>query len=73
MANELIEPDKPGSPGTLYLIPVPIAEVALSTLPPSTIEVLHSLEYFVVERATDGEAFRKRHQTAPSGERVDFY
>ena len=36
---------------TLYLIPTPLHEDTLSSLPAHTIEVIHSLDVFIVERA----------------------
>jgi 16S rRNA (cytidine1402-2'-O)-methyltransferase len=37
--------------GTLYLIPAPIHEQGLETLSPKVINVIHALDYFLVERA----------------------
>lgn len=37
--------------GTLYMIPCPISEEGLNTIPKDTIELLHRLDHFVVERA----------------------
>jgi 16S rRNA (cytidine1402-2'-O)-methyltransferase len=43
----------------LYLIPVPIAENALHTLPEYVKDTVRRLEYFVVERAKTARAFVK--------------
>lgn len=45
--------------GTLYLIPIPLASGALHTLSPETIQVIHSLKYFVVENARTARRFIK--------------
>lgn len=37
-------------PGKLYLIPCPIADGGVPTIPPSTIQCLHGLDHFIVER-----------------------
>jgi 16S rRNA (cytidine1402-2'-O)-methyltransferase len=37
--------------GRLYLIPTPVIENGLHTLSPEVIRVIHSLDYFIVERA----------------------
>ena len=44
-------------PGTLYLIPIPIAEEANGTIPTETIEVIHSLRHFTVENARTARRF----------------
>jgi 16S rRNA (cytidine1402-2'-O)-methyltransferase len=44
---------------TLYLIPTPIAENALHTLPPYVQEVARGLEIFIVERAKTARHFIK--------------
>ncbi len=44
---------------TLYLIPTPIAENALHTLPARTIEVVQKLDVFIVERAKTARHFVK--------------
>ncbi|HAY70323.1 MAG TPA: SAM-dependent methyltransferase [Saprospirales bacterium] len=37
--------------GKLYLIPVPISEGRLETIPASVLNTMHALRYFIVERA----------------------
>ena len=46
-------------PSTLYLIPTPIAEDALHTLPPYALAVARRLEVFIVERAKTARHFIK--------------
>ncbi|MEZ4909267.1 MAG: SAM-dependent methyltransferase [Saprospiraceae bacterium] len=48
------------SSGVLYLIPCPIAEDGLSTLPSATIDVARKLEFFIVERAKSARQFLKK-------------
>ena len=43
----------------LYLLPVPIAENALHTLPPYAVEVARQLDCFIVERAKTARHFIK--------------
>jgi 16S rRNA (cytidine1402-2'-O)-methyltransferase len=49
--------------GKIYLIPTPLGENALHTIPAYVIEVVHSLKHFVVERAKVARHFIK--QTNP--------
>lgn len=44
---------------TLYLIPVPIAENALHTIPPYAVEIARGLDCFIVERAKTARHFIK--------------
>ena len=44
---------------TLYLIPCPIAENALHTVPPYAQEITRNLEIFIVERAKTARHFVK--------------
>lgn len=50
--------------GKIYLIPTPLGEEALQTIPPYVIEIIHSLDTFVVERAKTARHFIKA--TLPS-------
>ncbi len=43
----------------LYLIPVPISENALHTLPNHTVEIARNLDFFIVERAKTARHFIK--------------
>jgi len=45
--------------GTLYLLPAPLAETALDTLPPATVTVAHRVGYFLAESARTTRAFLK--------------
>lgn len=45
--------------GKLYLIPTPIAEDGLYTIPPYVTERLHQLKYFIAERAKTARRFIK--------------
>lgn len=45
--------------GKIYMVPCPIIENGISSLPPATLEVLHSLDHFIVERARTARRFIK--------------
>lgn len=45
--------------GKLYLIPSPLGDNALHTLPPYVIDIVHRLDYFIVERAKTARHFIK--------------
>lgn len=45
--------------GKIYLVPCPIIEDGISSLPPATLEVLHTLDHFIVERARTARRFIK--------------
>ena len=47
------------SKGKLYLIPTPLGENAVHTIPPYVIEKLHGLDFFIAERAKTARAFIK--------------
>lgn len=46
--------------GVLYLIPCPISDDGLATIPVATISVAHALDYFIVERAKTARQFLKK-------------
>jgi 16S rRNA (cytidine1402-2'-O)-methyltransferase len=46
----------------LYIVPCPIAEEKINSIPSSTIQVIHSLKHFVVERAKTARRFIKLTQ-----------
>ena len=48
--------------GKFYLIPTPLGEDALHTIPPYVVEIIHSLDTFVVERAKTARHFIKATQ-----------
>jgi 16S rRNA (cytidine1402-2'-O)-methyltransferase len=43
----------------IYLIPCPISEHGIETIPPSTLKTLHKIDYFIVERAKTARRFIK--------------
>ena len=45
--------------GKIYLIPTPLGEDALHTIPPYVIEIIHQLDTFIVERAKTARHFIK--------------
>jgi len=45
--------------GKLYMIPCPIAEERIGTIPVDTLTMIHSLDHFIVERATTARRFLK--------------
>jgi 16S rRNA (cytidine1402-2'-O)-methyltransferase len=49
--------------GTLFLLPVPLGEEGLHTVPAYVIEKLHDLEYLVAERAKTARRFIKSTET----------
>jgi len=50
------------SKGKLYLIPCPLGENAAHTIPAYVIDILHSLDVFIAERAKTARAFIKTTQ-----------
>ena len=46
--------------GTLYLIPTPLGEEGLPTLPNDVITQIHRLQYFIMERAKTGRRFLRK-------------
>lgn len=50
---------KSSSTGTLFLIPCPIVEGKVETIPPQTIDILHRLKSFIAERAKTARHFIK--------------
>lgn len=47
------------SNGKLYLLPTPLGETTVSTIPTYVIEILHRLDYFIAERAKTARHFIK--------------
>lgn len=45
--------------GKIYMVPCPIIENGISSLPSATLEVLHGLDHFIVERARTARRFIK--------------
>jgi len=48
--------------GKLYLIPTPLGDNAVHTIPPYVIEILHQLDFFIAERAKTARHFIKTTQ-----------
>ncbi len=48
--------------GKFYLIPTPLGEEALHTIPPYVVEIIHSLDIFIAERAKTARHFIKATQ-----------
>ena len=46
--------------GKLYLIPTPLGEEVVETIPTYVIEILHNLNYFIAERAKTARHFIKK-------------
>lgn len=47
------------SRATVYMIPCPISEDNLDSIPPETIRILHQLDHFIVEKAKSARRFIK--------------
>jgi 16S rRNA (cytidine1402-2'-O)-methyltransferase len=45
--------------GKLYLIPTPLGEGVLHTIPPYVVDIIHTLDTFIVERAKTARHFIK--------------
>ena len=45
--------------GQIYLIPTPLGEDALHTIPPYVVEIIHGLDTFIAERAKTARHFIK--------------
>jgi 16S rRNA (cytidine1402-2'-O)-methyltransferase len=58
--------------GKLYLIPVPIAEEALHTVPPQVIEILKTLDHYLAEDARTGRRFLSSLKIFPSIDALHF-
>lgn len=59
--------------GKLYLIPTPIAEDSLHTIPPYVVERLHQLKYFIAERAKTARRFIKTTEPPHPIAELNFY
>jgi 16S rRNA (cytidine1402-2'-O)-methyltransferase len=58
--------------GKLYLIPVPIADDALPTIPLQVIEILKTVDHFLAEDARTGRRFLSSLKIFPSIEALHF-
>lgn len=59
--------------GKLYLIPAPLGENGEHTLPKYVIDILHSLEVFIAERAKTARAFIKTTQPIKAFSELTFF
>ena len=59
--------------GKLYLIPTPLGENAVHTIPPYVIEKLHELDFFIAERAKTARAFIKTTQPKKAFADLTFF
>ncbi|HMQ47853.1 MAG TPA: SAM-dependent methyltransferase [Saprospiraceae bacterium] len=59
--------------GTLYLIPSPLGEGQIHTIPDYVLEVLHRLDYFIAERAKTARHFIKATQPTRPLDVLHFY
>jgi 16S rRNA (cytidine1402-2'-O)-methyltransferase len=60
-------------PGTLYLIPAPLGESEQVPLPQHTLRLVHSLEYFIVERGKTARRFLKQWKTPIPFQNMTFF
>ncbi len=59
--------------GKLYLIPTPLGENAIHTIPAYVIEILHDLDFFIAERAKTARHFIKSTQPKKAFAKLTFY
>jgi len=59
--------------GKLYLIPAPLGEEQVHTIPAYVIEILHRLEVFIAERAKTARHFIKRTDPVQPFSALTFY
>ncbi len=59
--------------GKLYLIPTPLGENAVQTIPLYVIDILHSLDFFIAEKAKTARHFIKSTQPKKSFDQLTFY
>lgn len=59
--------------GKLYLIPTPLGDNAIHTIPPYVIEKMHQLDYFIAERAKTARAFIKTTQPVKPFSDLTFF
>ena len=45
--------------GKLYLLPCPLGDDALQTIPPYVVDIIHRLDYFICEKAKTARHFIK--------------
>lgn len=59
--------------GKLYLIPTPLGENAVHTIPAYVIEILHDLDFFIAEKAKTARHFIKSTQPKKPFDQLTFY
>ncbi len=59
--------------GKLYLIPAPLGEGAIQTLPAYVIDILHRLDFFIAERAKTARHFIKLTEPVKSFSELTFF
>ncbi len=59
--------------GKLYLIPSPLGEDAIHTIPPYVVDIIHRLDYFIAERAKTARHFIKQTQPLKAFSELTFY
>jgi 16S rRNA (cytidine1402-2'-O)-methyltransferase len=59
--------------GKLYLIPTPLGENAVHTIPPYVIDILHSLDLFIAEKAKTARHFIKSTHPRKAFDQLTFY
>lgn len=59
--------------GKLYLIPAPLGEEAVHTLPAYVVDILHQLHYFIAERAKTARHFIKRTDPVKAFDELTFF
>ena len=61
------------SKGKLYLIPAPLGENAVETIPAYVIDILHRLDYFIAERAKTARHFIKSTNPVKPFDELSFF
>jgi len=59
--------------GKLYLIPTPLGESAIHTIPDYVVDILHRLDFFIAERAKTARHFIKDTQPIKSFDQLTFF
>ena len=59
--------------GKLYLLPTPLGENAVHTIPPYVIDILHSLDFFIAEKAKTARHFIKSTNPKKPFDQLTFY
>ena len=59
--------------GKLYLIPTPLGENAVHTIPSYVIEILHELDFFIAEKAKTARHFIKSTNPKKPFDQLTFY